>query len=75
MCDVPYCLLQVPVVQKVDNVISIQTKHYPMDSAINYPNKYPLNLVNSLVIHLLNNQELLCSTRVKMVVGKLECTC
>ena len=46
-----------------------------MDSAISYPNKYPLNLVNSLVIHLLNNQELLCSTRVKMVVGKLECTC
>ena len=33
-------------------------------------NTYPLNLVNSVVIHLLNNQELLCSTWVTMVVGK-----
>ena len=34
-----YCLLQAPVVQRVDNAISIQTKHYPMDSAIrvNWP--------------------------------------
>ena len=38
-------------------------------------NTYPLNLVNSLEIHLLHNQELLCSTRVKMAVGKLACTC
>ena len=38
-------------------------------------NTYPLNLVNSLVIHLLNNLELLCSIWVKMVVGKLACTC
>ena len=29
-----YCLLQAPVVQKVDNAISVQTEHYPMDSAI-----------------------------------------
>ena len=35
-----YCLLQVPVVQKVDNAISIQTERYPMDSAIRFPNKY-----------------------------------
>ena len=70
-----YCLLQVPVVQKVDNAISIKTEHYAMDSAISFPNKYLLYLVNSLVIHLLNNQELLRSTRFKMVVGKLACTC
>ena len=35
-----YCLLQAPVVQKVDNAISIQTERYPMDSAISFPNKY-----------------------------------
>ena len=45
-----------------------------MDSAISFPNTYPFNVVNSVVIHLLN-QELLCSKRVKMVVGKLACTC
>ena len=35
-----YCLLQAPVVQKVDNAMSIQTERYPMDSAISFPNKY-----------------------------------
>ena len=35
-----YCLLQSPVVQKMDNAISIQREHYPMDSAISFPNKY-----------------------------------
>ena len=35
-----YCLLQALVVQKVDNAISIQTEHYPMDSAISFPNQY-----------------------------------
>ena len=35
-----YCLLQAPVVQEVDNAISIQTERYPMDSAISFPNKY-----------------------------------
>ena len=35
-----YCLLQVPVVQKMDNALYIQREHYPMDSAISFPNKY-----------------------------------
>ena len=35
-----YCLLQAPVVQKVNNSMSIQTERYPMDSAISFPNKY-----------------------------------
>ena len=38
-------------------------------------NTYPLNLVNSVVIHLLNNHEKLCSTWVTMMVGKFACTC
>ena len=49
-------------VQKVDSKrwVTLYTtdKHYPMDSAISFPNTftYPLNPVNS-IIHLLNNQD------------------
>ena len=67
-----YCLPQAPVVQKVDNSISIQTEHYPMDSAISFPNTYPLNPVHRPSFE---QHELLCSTWVTMMVGKLACTC
>ena len=33
--------LQAPVVQKLDSAIQ-RIKHYPVDSAISFPNTYPL---------------------------------
>ena len=33
---------QAPVVQKVDNAI-YRINHYPLDSAVDFPNTYPLD--------------------------------
>ena len=56
-----YPILLVPVVQKVDNAIHRINPHYPLDSAIGFPNRYPV----VSAIQLLNNWGLHYNARPK----------
>ena len=50
----PYLKVRAPVVQKVYNTI-YRINHYPVDSAIGFPNTYPLIYPVDSAIQRLNN--------------------
>ena len=72
-----YCLLQAPVVQKVEyNTTSTRQNIIKwIVQLVFLIYTYPLNPMD-IIIYLLNNQAPLCSKQVShIVVGKLLCTC